>query len=76
MTELLKMSHVGYSTPVSSWNGTRAALDKEVNEERREERKRTLCDNTDRGRVKHIKTNYSFSSSNPGYNRLQVILKL
>ncbi|KRT83654.1 Peptidase [Oryctes borbonicus] len=75
VSELLKMSHVGYSAPVSSWNGTRAGLDKEVGEERREERKRTLCDNSDRGRVKHAKTNLSsvnnYGASNPGYNRLQ-----
>lgn len=73
--ELLKMSHTGYSAPVNSWAGTRAALDKEVNEERREERKRlTTCDEMDRGRVKHIKTTNENNSnySNPGYNRLQV----
>lgn len=69
------MSHAGYSAPVSSWNGSRAVLDKEINEERREERKRAMCDISDRGRVKHLKSNSSSSNSynsNPGYNRLQV----
>lgn len=72
VNELFKMSHGGYSAPVSTWNGTRSQLDKEVNNERREERKRTLApDSSDQGRAKHIKTSSSFKS-NPGYNPIQV----
>lgn len=74
VNELLRMSHSGYGTPVSSWNGTRAQLDKEVNNERREERKRALSDNSDQGRTKHAKIVNSNGSykSNPGYNPIQV----
>ncbi|KAJ8968419.1 hypothetical protein NQ317_002174 [Molorchus minor] len=70
VNELFKMSHGGYSAPVSSWNGSRSQLDKEVLNERREERKRSLADNCDQGRVKHQKivSNYK---SNPGYNPIQ-----
>lgn len=75
--ELMRMSHSGYGAPVSTWNGTRAQLDKEVNNERREERKRALCDNSEpQGRgPKHPKLNNSHGSykSNPGYNPIQVI---
>lgn len=72
--ELLRMSHSGYGTPVSSWSGSRAQLDKEVNNERREERKRALSDNSDQGRTKHPKVVNSNGSykSNPGYNPIQV----
>lgn len=74
VNELLRMSHTGYGAPVSTWNGTRAQLDKEVNNERREERKRALSDNSDQGRVKHQKLNSHGSyKSNPGYNPIQVI---
>lgn len=77
VNELLRMSHTGYGAPVSSWNGTRAQLDKEVNNERREERKRALSDNSDQGRVKHQKINsHGAYKSNPGYNPIQVILVL
>lgn len=73
VNELLKMSHNGYSAPVSSWNGTRAALDKEIANEKREDRKRSLSDNSDQGRVKHLKTNSNENfKSNPGYNPIQV----
>lgn len=74
VNELLHMSHSGYGAPVSSWNGTRAQLDKEVNNERREERKRALSDNSDQGRTKHAKIVNSNGSckSNPGYNPIQV----
>ncbi|XP_019867930.2 ubiquitin carboxyl-terminal hydrolase 36 isoform X2 [Aethina tumida] len=71
VSELFKMSHSGYSAPVATWNGTRSALDKEVSNERREERKRTLTpDSSDQGRVKHPKVSSSFKS-NPGYNPIQ-----
>lgn len=71
VNELFKMSHSGYSAPVSSWNGTRSQLDKEVLNERREERKRSLADSSDQGRVKHQKLNSNYKS-NPGYNPIQV----
>jgi ubiquitin carboxyl-terminal hydrolase 36/42 len=71
VSELFKMSHSGYSAPVSSWNGTRAQLDKEINAERREERKRAFVDNADQGKVKHQKMNNSYNKSNPGYNPVQ-----
>ncbi|EFA00157.1 ubiquitin carboxyl-terminal hydrolase 36 [Tribolium castaneum] len=70
VSELFKMSHSGYSAPVSSWNGTRSQLDKEISNERREDRKRALSDNSDQGKVKHQKLNNSYKS-NPGYNPVQ-----
>lgn len=72
VSELFKMSHSGYSAPVSSWNGTRSQLDKEVSSERREERKRAFSDNSDQGKVKHQKLNNNAYKSNPGYNPVQV----
>lgn len=74
VNELLRMSHSGYGAPVSSWNGTRAQLDKEVNNERRENnRKRPPSDLSDQGRNKHQKMNTNGSyKSNPGYNPIQV----
>lgn len=74
VNELLRMSHSGYGAPVSSWNGTRAQLDKEVGNERRENnRKRPLADGGEQGRVKHQKVNGNGSyKSNPGYNPIQV----
>lgn len=71
VNELFKMSHSGYSAPVSSWNGTRSQLDKEVSNERRDDRKRSLADSSDQGRVKHQKINSNYKS-NPGYNPIQV----
>ncbi|XP_050300652.1 ubiquitin carboxyl-terminal hydrolase 36 isoform X2 [Anthonomus grandis grandis] len=75
VNELFKMSTSGYSAPVSTWNGTRSQLDKEVNEEKRMERKRSLADSSvDQGRTKHpkVNSNYNKSKSNPGYNPVQV----
>ncbi|KAK9871516.1 hypothetical protein WA026_012887 [Henosepilachna vigintioctopunctata] len=75
--ELYRMSHNGYSAPVSTWNGTRAHLDKEVINERREERKRSLAeisDSEDHGRTKHIKSHNNYTTkSNPGFNIVQEI---
>lgn len=68
------MSYSGYGAPVSSWNGTRSQLEKEVNNERREDRKRALTDNSEQSRPKHQKLNSHGSyKSNPGYNPIQVI---
>lgn len=73
VNELLRMSHSGYGAPVSTWNGTRTQLDKEVSNERREERKRMMMDNGDQGRIKRPKVCMRDSyKSNPGYNPVQV----
>ncbi|CAG9862079.1 unnamed protein product [Phyllotreta striolata] len=70
--ELFKLSHAGYTAPVSSWDGSKSTLEKEVQNERREDRKRGLPDSSDQGRVKQMKlgsaTNFK---SNPGYNPIQ-----
>lgn len=67
------MSHNGYSAPVSTWNSTRSQLVKEVNNERREERKRNLIDPADQGRIKQQKMNSNIHyKSNPDYNPIQV----
>nr|CAI5854430.1 unnamed protein product [Callosobruchus analis] len=75
VSELFKMSHSGYSAPVTSWNGTRSQLDREIHEERREERKRSLADSShDQNlKAKHQKTNNynNHYKSNPGYNPIQ-----
>ncbi|XP_056635240.1 ubiquitin carboxyl-terminal hydrolase 36 [Diorhabda sublineata] len=70
VSELFRMSHSGYSAPVSTWNGSRSELDKEVQNERREDRKRNLPDSSDQGRTKHIKLGSNFKL-NPGYNPIQ-----
>lgn len=73
VNELFKMSHNGYSAPVSTWNNTRSQLDKEIHNEKREERKRTINDPADQGKIKHQKINSNNSyKSNPGYNPIQV----
>lgn len=67
------MSHGGYAAPVSSWNGTRSQLDKEISNEKREQRKRAYVDPADQGRVKHLKMNGNTSvGCNSGYNPIQV----
>ncbi|VEN63845.1 unnamed protein product [Callosobruchus maculatus] len=75
VSELFKMSHSGYSAPVTSWNGTRSQLDREIHEERREERKRSLADSShdQNSKAKHQKTNNynNHFKSNPGYNPIQ-----
>ncbi|KAJ3662822.1 hypothetical protein Zmor_007147 [Zophobas morio] len=71
VNELFKMSHSGYSAPVASWNGTRAQLDKEISNERREDRKRAFMDNSDQGKTKHQKLCNNSYKSNPGYNPVQ-----
>ncbi|XP_066138561.1 ubiquitin carboxyl-terminal hydrolase 36 [Euwallacea fornicatus] len=74
--ELFKLSTGGYSAPVSTWNGNRSKLDKEVQQERREDRKRSLADSSeDQGPAKHPKVSAIFGNggakSNPGYNPVQ-----
>ncbi|KAK4877615.1 hypothetical protein RN001_010121 [Aquatica leii] len=70
VNELFQMSHNGYGHPVSTWNGTRSLLDKEVNNDRREERKRTMADNPEPCRIKHPKL-VSSISHNGNYNPVQ-----
>ncbi|XP_015189525.1 PREDICTED: ubiquitin carboxyl-terminal hydrolase 36-like [Polistes dominula] len=60
VSSLLKMSHRGYggSSLVTNWRGNRCHLDREVDNERREERKRHMNpddEEADRGRVKKVK---------------------
>ncbi|KAF5278099.1 hypothetical protein FQR65_LT03615 [Abscondita terminalis] len=75
VNELFQMSHNGYGHPVSTWNGTRSLLDKEVNNERREERKRNLSDNSEPCRTnKHPKLLGSNMGHNGNYNPVQVRL--
>lgn len=76
VSHLLKMSHRGYgSSSVSNWNGGRAHLEREVDTERREERKRHLDsdeEEMDRGRVKKVKGHREYKErANPGYNPFQ-----
>ncbi|XP_076758873.1 ubiquitin specific peptidase 36 isoform X2 [Xylocopa sonorina] len=73
---LLKMSHRGYgSSSVTNWNGNRTHLDREVDNDRREERKRhfnTDDEEIDRGRVKKVKDHRTYEErSNSGYNPFQ-----
>ncbi|XP_076280574.1 ubiquitin specific peptidase 36 isoform X1 [Lasioglossum baleicum] len=76
VSHLLKMSHRGYgSSTVLNWNGNRTHLDREVDNDRREERKRHLYtndDDIDRGRVKKMKDHRTYEErSNTGYNPFQ-----
>ncbi|KAF5301703.1 hypothetical protein FQA39_LY10634 [Lamprigera yunnana] len=70
VNELFQMSHNGYGHPVSTWNGTRSLLDKEVNNERREERKRNLPLTLEPSRTKHPKLS-SNVNHNGNYNPVQ-----
>lgn len=61
---------------VSNWNGGRAHLEREVDNERREERKRHHDpeeEEMDRGKTKKLKNHHGYESgrSNPGYNPFQ-----
>ncbi|XP_066595490.1 ubiquitin carboxyl-terminal hydrolase 36 isoform X2 [Prorops nasuta] len=76
VSHLQKMSHRGYgASAVLNWNGNRSHLEREVDNERREERKRYLDpddEEIDRGRVKKVKSHRSYEGrSNPGYNSFQ-----
>ncbi|KAL6441917.1 hypothetical protein ACFW04_002356 [Cataglyphis niger] len=79
VSHLLKMSHRGYgSTSVTNWNGSRTQLDRDVDNDRREERKRHFNaddEEMDRGRVKKVKDHSSRRSynerSNANYNSFQ-----
>lgn len=63
LPHLLQMSHRGYgSSSVQTWNGERTKMDKELAEEKREDRKRQFHDDRetemDRGRTKKVKKSY------------------
>lgn len=77
LPHLLQMSHRGYgSSGVQTWNGERTKMDKELAEEKREDRKRQFHDDRetemDRGRTKKIKINryeeFRGRSDSAGYN--------
>ncbi|XP_003704791.1 ubiquitin specific peptidase 36 isoform X2 [Megachile rotundata] len=76
LSHLLKMSHRGYgSSSVVNWNGNRTHLDREVDNDRREERKRHFNaddEEIDRGRVKKVKDHRIYEDRiNTGYNPFQ-----
>ncbi|XP_076248249.1 ubiquitin specific peptidase 36 isoform X2 [Calliopsis andreniformis] len=75
VSHLLKMSHRGYgSSSVTNWNGNRTHLDREVDNDRREERKRHFNpdeEEIDRGRVKKVKDHRTYEESSTGYNPFQ-----
>uniref|UniRef100_A0A182JQP3 Ubiquitin carboxyl-terminal hydrolase 36 n=1 Tax=Anopheles christyi TaxID=43041 RepID=A0A182JQP3_9DIPT len=65
---LMKYSHRGYGAPVKSWNGQQTAMERELANERREERKRQIEEDRetemDRGRTKKTKAGASGGGSN------------
>uniref|UniRef100_A0A1B6GHK9 Ubiquitin carboxyl-terminal hydrolase n=1 Tax=Cuerna arida TaxID=1464854 RepID=A0A1B6GHK9_9HEMI len=58
---LRKNSHQGYGTNVSTWNGNRTQVDRDVDNDRNQQRKRSydqMYDNEyDQGKVKKVKSN-------------------
>ncbi|XP_065084528.1 ubiquitin carboxyl-terminal hydrolase 36 isoform X2 [Ochlerotatus camptorhynchus] len=62
VSQLYQFSHRGYGAPVRSWNGQQTNMDRELANERREDRKRQLEDDhdteMDRGRTKKMKTHF------------------
>lgn len=79
LSHLLKMSNRGYSSSsVTNWNGNRTQLDRDVDNDRREERKRHFNaddDEIDKGRTKKIKDHANRRSyeerSNTSHNSFQ-----
>lgn len=80
VNQLTKLSHQGYGVPgVVSWLGDKPAIEKEISNEKREERKRYIEDERenemDRGRVKKVKLSHdkheNRSNSNGSHNRFQ-----
>lgn len=79
LSYLMKMSHRGYgSSSVTSWNGNRTQLDHDVDNDRREERKRHFNaddDEIDKGRTKKVKNHTNRRSyeerSSTSYNSFQ-----
>lgn len=68
--ELEKFSHRGYGAPVNSWKGHQTHMDRELVNDRQEERKRQFEDDRDteqdRGRVKKMK--YGHHNDHRGMN--------
>ncbi|XP_058458331.1 ubiquitin carboxyl-terminal hydrolase 36 isoform X2 [Malaya genurostris] len=64
VNHLQKYSHRGYGAPVRSWNGQQTNMDRELQNERREELKRQRDDDLetemDRGRTKKVKPHFYF----------------
>lgn len=77
VSQLLKMGHRGYGANIQSWNGGKSIIQKEVLEDKREERKRIkedeLENEMDRGRIKKIKLHGLTGADNPGFNQFQEI---
>ncbi|XP_037970681.2 ubiquitin carboxyl-terminal hydrolase 36 isoform X2 [Plutella xylostella] len=76
LRNMQSLSHRGYGAPVHTWAGTNSNLNRQVNEERREERKRAHegLDEMDGGRVKKVKKfhHYNrFNNDRNGYNPFQ-----
>uniref|UniRef100_A0A1B0CTF7 Ubiquitin carboxyl-terminal hydrolase n=1 Tax=Lutzomyia longipalpis TaxID=7200 RepID=A0A1B0CTF7_LUTLO len=78
VNHLLKTGgHRGYgASNVYSWNGQKTSLDREVQEDKKEERKRELehqmeNGDMDRGRTKKVKVHHPPGKDNPGYNPFQ-----
>uniref|UniRef100_A0A8W7P6E6 Ubiquitin carboxyl-terminal hydrolase 36 n=1 Tax=Anopheles coluzzii TaxID=1518534 RepID=A0A8W7P6E6_ANOCL len=72
---LMKYSHRGYGAPVKSWNGQQTAMDRELANDRREERKRQIEDDRetemDRGRTKKTKAGTGGPNNNNNNNKWQ-----
>ncbi|XP_014485886.1 PREDICTED: ubiquitin carboxyl-terminal hydrolase 36 isoform X2 [Dinoponera quadriceps] len=76
VSHLHKMSYRGYGSPsVISWNGSRTQLERDVENDRREERKRHFNvddEEIDRGRVKKVKDRRSYENrASMNYNPIQ-----
>ncbi|XP_033213289.1 ubiquitin carboxyl-terminal hydrolase 36-like isoform X2 [Belonocnema kinseyi] len=76
VSHLMKTSHRGYgSNSVTNWNGGRSRLDREVDDERRQERKRHMDpddEEIDRGRTKKVKRHRDYENRpNTSYNAFQ-----
>lgn len=75
VNQLQKFSHRGYGAPVRSWNGQQANMERELINERREDRKRQVEDDRetemDRGRIKKIKTQYYSRDQRDSGNQVQ-----
>uniref|UniRef100_A0A1B6H560 Ubiquitin carboxyl-terminal hydrolase n=1 Tax=Homalodisca liturata TaxID=320908 RepID=A0A1B6H560_9HEMI len=65
---LRKNSHQGYGTNVSTWNGNRTQVDRDVENDRNQQRKRSydqMYDNEyDQGKVKKVKSNSHYMKNN------------
>ncbi|XP_058794208.1 ubiquitin carboxyl-terminal hydrolase 36 isoform X3 [Phymastichus coffea] len=75
VAQLQKLSHWGYgnSSNVHSWNGGKARLEREVDNQRHQDRKRLYEDEEDeldRGRLKKVK-HHDYKNHDARYNRFQ-----